>query len=215
MSYEFDTYGALSAGTYTIIVKQQDGSDAALFGLGQYPTTAIVVLMDKTNLALNSKAIISVVGPQASKLSITVLDSNDNIVINDSIVTSSFGKAKHTIDLSELSSGIYRAAVSTSNIQDSVKFSIGLEPGSGEISLISTSENYSPGESILVIGNRGNNARLTITLFEPSGKVSSQTETFSDAAGNFSTEEIGVPSDAELGVWKITCLLYTSDAADE
>ena len=204
LNYEFVTDNTFSSGTYTVIVKQDDGSDAALFGLGQYPTTAIVVLMDKTNLALNSKAIISIVGPQASKLSITVLDSNDNIVINDSTVTSSFGKAKHTIDLSELSSGIYRAAVSTSNIQDSVKFSVGLEAGSGEISLISTSENYSPGESILVIGNTGNNARLTITLFDPSGNISSKTETFSDGSGNFSTEDIGIPSNAELGAWKIT-----------
>ena len=204
LNYEFVTNDAFSSGTYTAIVKQDEGSDAALFGIGQYPTTAIVALMDKTNLALNSKAIISIIGPQASKLSITVLDSNDTIVINDSVVTSSFGKAKHTIDLSELSSGIYRAAISASNIQDSVKFSIGLEPGSGEISLISTSENYSPGESILIIGNTGNNARLTITLFDPSGNISSKTETFSDASGNFSTEDIGIPSNAELGAWKIT-----------
>ena len=161
-------------------------------------------MIDKTNLALNSKAVISIVGPQTSKISITVLDSNDNIVITDQTVTSSFGKAKHTIDLSDLSSGIYRAAVSATNIQDSVKFSIGLEPGSGEILLLSIHDNYSPGESILLIGNTGNNARLTITLFDPSGNISSQTETFSDGSGNFSTENIGIPSNAELGVWKIT-----------
>jgi hypothetical protein len=56
----------------------------------------------------------------------------------------------------------------------------------------------------LILGQTGKNARLTITLFEPSGKVSSQTETFSDGAGNFSTEYIGIPSNAILGDWKIT-----------
>ena len=31
-----------SSGTYTAIIKQDGGSDAALFGIGQYPTTSIV-----------------------------------------------------------------------------------------------------------------------------------------------------------------------------
>ena len=59
---------------------------------------------------------------------------------------------------------------SSINIQDSVKFSIGLESASGAISLISTKSNYSAGESILVLGNTGNNARIIITLLDPSGK---------------------------------------------
>ena len=47
------------------------GSDATLFGIGQYPTTGSCrALMDKTNFALNSKAILSVVGPPSAKLSI-------------------------------------------------------------------------------------------------------------------------------------------------
>ena len=116
----------------------------------------------------------------------------------------SAGKIKYTIDLDGLSQGVYRAAVSTTNIQDSVKFSIGLESGSGEISLTTTKDNYSPGESILVLGNTGNNARLTITLLDPSGNISSQTEIFSDANGNFSTEGIGIPSNGVLGNWEIT-----------
>ena len=70
--------------------------------------------------------------------------------------------------------------------------------------MITTKENYSPGESILIIGTTGNNARLIITLYDPSGNVVSKTETFSDGSGNFSTENIGIPSNASLGNWKIT-----------
>ena len=55
--------------------------------------------------------------------------------MTDSITVSSIGKNKYTIDLDGFSSGVYRAAVSSTNIQDSVKFSVGLEPGSGDISL--------------------------------------------------------------------------------
>ena len=204
LNYEFVTDDTFSTGTYAVIVKQEDGSDAALFGIGQYPSTSIIVLMEKTNYALNSKAVLSIIGPSSSKLSITVLDSNDNIKMTDSITSSSLGKNKYTIDLAGLSSGVYRTAVSAFNLQDSVKFSIGLEPGSGAISLSTTRDNYSPGESILVLGQTGSNARLTLTLFDPSGNISIQTEIFSDSTGNFSTDNIGIPSSGVLGNWKIT-----------
>ena len=204
LNYGFVVDDTFSTGTYTVIVKQEDGLDAVMFGIGQYPTTSIVVLMEKTNFALNSKSILSVVGPPSSKISITVLDSNDNVKLTDSITTASSGKIKYIMDLDGLSAGVYRAAVSTTNIQDSVKFSIGLEPGSGAISLTTTKDKFSAGESILLIGNTGNNARLTITLFDPSGNISSQTEIFSDSSGNFSTDDIGIPSDGALGNWKIT-----------
>jgi len=204
LNYEFVIDDTFSSGTYTVIIKQENGSDAALFGIGKYPTSVIVTLMEKTNFELNSKAILSIVGPASSNLSITILDSNDNIKMTDSITSSSIGKNKYAIDLDGLDSGVYKAVVSSINIQDSVRFSIGLDAGSGAISLVSTKSNYSPGESILVIGNTGNNARLIITLFDPSGNVFTTTETFSDNSGSFSTSDIGIPPDGALGNWKIT-----------
>jgi len=204
LNYEFVTDDTFSSGTYTVIIKQENGSDAALFGIGKYPTSVIVALMEKTNFELNSKAILSIVGPASSNLSITILDSNDNIKMTDSITSSSIGKNKYAIDLDDLDSGVYRAVVSSINIQDSVKFSIGLESASGPISIVSTKANYSPGESIFVIGNTGNNVRMIITLFDPSGNVSVITETFSDSTGGFSTNDIGIPSDGTLGNWKVT-----------
>jgi len=204
LNYEFVADDTFSSGTYTVIIKQESGSDAALFGISQYPATVLVALMEKTNFDLNSKAVLSVVGPASSNLSITILDSNDNIKMTDSITSSSVGKNKYAIDLDGLNSGVYRAVVSSINIQDSVKFSIGLESASGPISLVATQANYSPGESIFVIGNTGNNARIIITLLDPSGNVSSTTETFSDSTGAFSTNVIGIPSDGALGNWKVT-----------
>jgi len=204
LNYEFVIDDTFSSGTYTAIIKQETGSDAALFGIGKYPTSVIVALMEKTNFELNSKAVLSIVGPISSNLSITILDSNDNIEMTDSITSSSIGKNKYAIDIDGLNSGVYRAVVSSLNIQDSVKFSIGLESASGPISLVSTQANYSPGESIFVIGNTGNNARIIITLLDPSGNVSAITETFSDSTGAFSTNVIGIPSDGSLGDWKIT-----------
>jgi len=204
LNYEFVVDDTFSSGTYTAVIKQESGSDAALFGIGQYPASVIVTLMEKTNFELNSKAILSIVGPASSNLSIIILDSNDNIKMTDSITSSSIGKNKYAIDLDGFDSGVYRAVVSSTNIQDSVKFSIGLDTGSGSISLVSTKANYSPGESIFIIGNTGSNARLMITLLDPSGNISAKTETFSDSTGSFSTVDIGIPSDGALGKWKVT-----------
>ena len=204
LNYEFVADDIFSSGTYTAVIKQESGSDAALFGIGQYPVTVLVALMEKTNFELNSKAILSIVGPASSNLSISVLDSNDNIEMTDSITSSSIGKNKYAIDLDGFDSGVYRAVVSSINIQDSVKFSIGLESASGPISLVATQANYSAGESIFIIGNTGSNARIIITLFDPSGNVSAITETFSDSTGSFSTTDIGIPSDGALGKWKVT-----------
>ena len=204
LNYQFVVDDTFSSGTYTVIIKQENGSDAALFGIGQYPATVLVALMEKTNFELNSKAVLSIVGPASSNLSISVLDSNDNIEMTDSITSSSIGKNKYAIDLDGLDSGVYRAVVSSINIQDSVKFSIGLESASGPISLVATQANYSAGESIFIIGNTGSNARIIITLLDPSGNVSAITETFSDSTGGFSTTDIGIPSDGALGNWKIT-----------
>jgi len=204
LNYEFVLDDTFSSGTYTVIIKQENGSDAVLFGIGKYPASVLVALMEKTNFELNSKAILSIIGPTSSSSSITILDSNDNIKMTDSITSSPIGKSKYAIDLDGLDSGVYRAVVSSTNIQDSVKFSIGLDAGSGAISLISTKSNYSPGEPILVIGNTGSNARLMITLLDPSGNISAKTETFSDNSGGFSTGDIGIPPDGALGKWKIT-----------
>jgi len=205
LNYQFVVDDRFSSGTYTAIIKQKGGgSDAALFGIEQYPEASITALMTKTNFPLDSVAVMNIIGPQSTKLSITVLDSNDNVKLTDSVTTTSSGKAKYAIDLDGLSSGIYRVAVSATNAQDAVKFSIGLETGSGPISLITTQDNYSPGESILIIGNTGGNARLTITLYDPSGNIVNKTETFSDGSGNFSTENIGIPSNGALASWKIT-----------
>ena len=205
LNYQFVVDAKFSSGTYTAIIKQAGGgSDATIFGIQQYPTTTIIALMEQTNFPLNSHAVMNIIGPQLTKLSITILDSNDSVKLTDSVMTTSSGKAKYTVDLTGLTSGIYRAAVSATNVQDAAKFSIGLETGSGPISLVTTQENYSPGESILIIGNTGSNAGLTLTLYDPSGNIVSKTETFSDSSGNFSTENIGIPTDGSLGNWKIT-----------
>ena len=202
-NFEFVTDDEFAAGTYFIIVKQEDGSDAALIGINRDPAVGVVTLLDKTNFDLNSKAALTIIGPASSKLSITIIDSNDGIKISDSITTSSLGKGKYVIDLNDLSSGMYRAVASIQNKQDSIKFSVGVETGSSEISLSTIRENYSQGESILILGQTGANSRLTIALFDPSDSQITKTDIFSDKTGNFSTYNIGIPSNGSNGEWRL------------
>ena len=96
--------------------------------------------IEKTNFNLNYQAMLNIIGPASSKVTIKILDDNDIIKLTDSLTTSSTGKSKYAIDLQGLTSGVYRAVVSSTNIQDSVKFSVGLEPGSGAITLVSIKE---------------------------------------------------------------------------
>ena len=203
LNYEFVAADAFSTGTYSVIVKQEDESDGTFFGINQDPSTGVITLMKKTNHVLNSKAILSVVGPESTSMSISILNNADVVQTTDTITTSNHGKGQYVIDLDGFGQGIYKAVAVYQNIQDSVKFSVGIESGAGEISLSTTKESYHPGDSILIIGQTGSNARLTISLHDPSENLITKTNIFSDSTGSFSTNDIGIPSSGITGDWKI------------
>ena len=203
LNYEFIADDAFVTGTYSVIVKQEDESDATFFGINQDPSIGVITLMKKTNHVLNSKAILSVVGPKSTNMSISILNNADVIQTTDTITTSDRGKGQYVIDLDGFGQGIYRAVAVYQNIQDSVKFSVGIESGAGEISLSTTKESYHPGDSILIIGQTGSNARLTISLYDTSENLITKTDIFSDSTGSFSTNDIGIPSSGIIGDWKI------------
>jgi len=203
LNYEFVAADAFSTGTYSVIVKQEDESDATFFGINQDPSIGVITLMAKPNHMLNSKAILSVVGPESTNLTISILNNADEIQTTDTITTSDQGKGQYVIDLDGFGQGIYRAVAVYQNIQDSVKFSVGIETGAGEISLSTTKESYHPGDSILIIGQTGSNARLTVSLYDPSENLVTKTDIFSDSTGGFSTNDIGIPSSGMIGDWEI------------
>ena len=203
LNYEFVAADAFSTGTYSVIVKQEDESDGTFFGINQDPSIGVITLMKKTNHMLNSKAILSVVGPESTNISISILNNADVIQTTDTITTSDRGKGQYVIDLDGFGQGIYKAVAVYQNTQDSVKFSVGIESGAGEISLSTTKESYHPGDSILIIGQTGPNARLTISLHDTAENLITKTDIFSDSTGSFSTNDIGIPSSGITGDWKI------------
>ncbi len=177
IEYEFVTDDTFGNGTYVLITTQETESDAYLFGIGQYPTTQIVVLTDKTNY-------------------IGTGSSND-----------SAGEYRYELDLTGYSTGVYTAVVSKANIQDSVKFAVGVQTGSGDITLTPPKQSYVPGDHLIISGQtEQDNSILTLSLIDPSGNTVSKIEIFSDSSGSFSTNMLGIPITAEIGNWKLSVI---------
>jgi len=206
VEYEFTTNNTFETGTYVLITKHQNESDAHLFGIGQYPTTQIIVLTDKTNYigTGSSSAFINVVGPPSTSLLLTIIDHQDNIKFSGNLVTNPMGENRYALDLTGYSTGVYKAVVSKANIQDSIKFAVGVQTGSGDISLTPPKQSYLPGEQLVISGQtENNNSILTVSLIDASGNTTSVIEIFSDSSGSFSSNLLGIPPNAELGNWKV------------
>ena len=215
ISFEYTTEELAPTGTYTLIANQEGETDVNLFGIGQYPTSQIVVLMDKKSYISSSTVQMNIIGPPSTGLMLVVIDPSDNNKFSETITTNSQGKIKYLLDVSNYASGVYQIVVTKGNVQDSTQFSIGLQTASGPITLNTSKQVYVPGDRIILLGQTGNESLITITLFDPSGNIFGKTEVFSSFDGNFSSEELGLPTNAELGTWKITAHSKLNSATHE
>ena len=207
IQYEFNTTNSFESGTYVLIAKQENESDAHLFGIGQYPTTQIVVLTDKTSYggSGSSNVFLNVVGPPSTTLLLTIIDPSDNNKLSDHFTTNAAGEYRYELDATGFASGVYQAVVSKANIQDSAQFSLGVQGGSGDITLAPPKQSYAPGERITITGQTENdNALLTIKLIDPAETTVTQIQIFSDSSGSFSTSLLGIPVNPTLGDWKVS-----------
>ena len=215
ISFEYTTDKLAPSGTYTIIASQEGETDVNLFGIGQYPTSQIVVLMDKKSYISSSTVQMNIIGPPSTGLMLVVIDPSDNNKFSDTIITNSQGKIKYLLDVSNYASGVYQIVVTKGNVQDSTQFSIGLQTASGPITLNTSKQVYVPGDRIILLGQTGNENLITITLFDPSGNIFGKSEVFSSFDGSFSSEELGLPTNAELGTWKINANSRLNSATHE
>ena len=202
IKYEFPSSGH-EEGTYVLKATQNNVTQVSLFTLGTTSYDRVVVYLEKMNFKANSQSTITILGPPSTDLTLNIFDPSDNRKFTESIKTNSIGTKTFEFDLTGYSSGVYKAVVSNPTYQDTAKFSVGLSAGSGAINFSSTQTDYSPGESILIIGNTGANSLLNIFLIDPSGEIIYKGEIFTDKEGGFTTEMLGIPSNAESGIWQI------------
>ena len=202
IKYEFPSSGH-EEGTYVLKATQNNVTQVSLFTLGTTSYDRVVVYLEKMNFKANSQSVLTILGPPSTDLTLNIFDPSDNRKFTESIKTNSIGTKTFEFDLTGYSSGVYKAVVSNPTYQDTAKFSVGLSAGSGVINFSSTQTEYSPGESILIIGNTGANSLLNIFLIDPSGEIIYKGEIFTDKEGGFTTEMLGIPSNAESGIWQI------------
>ena len=202
VNYEFPTDTGFEHGTYIIIINQGDSSYASLFGVGTPSSQQLIITMNKLNFKTTTNAIINVVGPPLTKISILVTDQSGNEELTSSVTTDLTGHGHGVLNLNSLSAGVYTAIALKGNLQDTTKFSVGLTTGSGQITFSSTKDVYAPGDRVLILGKTGGNAILAISLIDPQNNTIRTQEIFSDSNGQFSNT-FRIPIDAETGIWKI------------
>ena len=214
IDYKFNTDAGFLKGTYIVMINQGDSSYAGLFGIGTPPVQQLIITMNKLNFTTQSTAIVNVVGPVLTNISILVTDKSGNEEFSTTITTGVTGHGRDTLNLNSLSSGVYTAIALKGSMQDSTKFSVGLVTGSGPITLSSTKDVYAPGDRVLIIGKTGANSILHINLIDPQDNTIRTLEIFSDSNGQF-TNTFRIPIDAETGIWKIEVDSRLDHAATE
>ena len=205
IEFEYKTEQTTLEGTYTLIATQEKHKEFSFVGLGQLPTIPVKLEFDKLNYKSSEKAEISLVGKPSEIVSLLIIDPSDKPKGDPTSITlQPDGRSTYLLDLKGYSSGVYTAVISKGTSQSSEVFTVGLQIGSGEIHINTTKEDYSPGDSVLILGDTNSNILLDIIMIDPNGNQIKSKETFSDKNGKISEGSFRIPSDAESGEWEIT-----------
>ena len=204
LEFEYATEQISLEGTYTVVATQEKHKEFIFVGLGQSPTIPVNLEFDKLNYKSGETAVISLIGKASDIVSLLVIDPSDKPTGEaTSITLQPDGRGLHSIKLDGYTSGVYTAVISKGSAQSTEVFTVGLQIGSGEIEINTTKTDYSPGDSILVLGDTGSNVLLTLTLIDPNGDEVKVKETFSNKNGKISESSFRIPSDGISGMWTI------------
>jgi len=204
VEFEYATEQSSFKGTYTLIASQEKYAELIFAGLGQLPTIPVNLEFDELNYSTGETAIISITGKASEIVSLLIIDPSDKPIADSvSITLEPNGTGKYELDLEGYASGVYTAVVSKGNEQSSEVFTVGLVTGSGEIQINTTKLDYTPGDSILILGETGKNVLLTISLADPDGNIVKEKDTFSDKNGKISEGTFRIPSEGKSGMWSI------------
>jgi len=190
-------------GTYAVFLSQGDVEEVELFGLGELPTSKIIVKPAQLNFPGNTNATFSIKGPAGVNIPLIIIDDSDNEKLSDIVSIGPDGKGVYETSLVGWSSGVYSIDLRHANARASEVFAIGMTTGSGEITMKSVKDSFKPGEGILIMGNTGPNSLLSITLVDIAGINVKKIDAFSDKNGLFVSDKLRIPAGAETGNWNI------------
>ena len=206
VEFEYDTTANVDKeGTWTLIATQGNHKEYIYVGLGELPTIPINIEFNKLNYKSTEDAIITLTGKPSEVISLLVIDPSDNPKEDAIPITlKPDGTEIFTLDLQGYSSGIYSAIISKGSAKSTATFTVGLQTGSGDISISTTRDNYQPGDPILILGDTKPNVLLTLTLIDPIGNEVKVEQIVSDKNGQITEDNFRIPSEAESGKWEIS-----------
>jgi uncharacterized protein YfaS (alpha-2-macroglobulin family) len=193
-------------GTWTLIATQKNNKEFIYVGYDVLPTIPVNIEFDKLNYRNTEKPIISLAGKPSDNVTLIIITPSGSIVGTDiPIQLKADGRGEYNLDLTGYVSGIYTAVIKKGGSQSSENFSVGLLSGSGEIKAKVTQTEYNQGERILLLGSTTNaNSLMIVNLMDPTGKKVKSLEIASNSDRMFSEDRLKIPSNGQLGVWKIT-----------
>jgi len=193
-------------GTWTLIATQKNNKEFIYVGYDVLPVIPVNIEFDKSNYKNTEKPIISLAGKPSENLTLIIITPSGSVLGTDIMIElEADGRGEHNLDLTGYVSGIYTAVIKKGGSQSSENFSVGLLTGSGEIKAKVTQTEYNQGERILLLGNTANaNSLMIVNLINPSGKEIKSLEIASNSERMFSEERLRIPSNGQVGLWKIT-----------
>ena len=203
VSFEYKLDIAAKKGTYVVGVTQQSEETVVLFGVGSVPQPPLLMKMNQVNYKTTEKAIISLGGQPSSKISLIIIDPSDKQKFSDTITIGLDGLYTYTLDVAGYAPGVYSAVITRGNEKVETKFSIGLQTGSGPITIKTIKDIFLPGDPILLLGETSPNSIVTISLNDPTDNKIKTVDVLSDKKGIFSSTVFRFPGDAQQGVWVI------------
>jgi hypothetical protein len=199
----YSTDSAAVKGTYKVIASQGNDQVTAYFGVGENPVPQIIVSMDKLNYQNVDKPAINISGPPSSTLNLVIVDPSGKQKFSDSILIGPDGFVTYSFNVTSYTPGIYAAVITRGNDKATTDFAIGLQTGSGAITMKTIKDTYLLGDNIIILGKSNPNTIIRITLTDPNGVVVKSQDTFTDKTGIFSSTDFRIPGDGTVGIWKL------------
>jgi len=197
------TDSAAVKGTYKVIASQGTDQVIAYFGVGENPVPQLTLSMDKLNYQNVDKPVINISGPPSSTLNLVVIDPSGKQKFADTIHVDSNGFVIYSFNVTSYTPGIYAAVIERGNNKAVANFAIGLQTGSGSITMKTIKDTYLLGDNIIILGKSNPNTILRITLTDPNSVTVKSQDTFTDKTGIFSSTDFRIPGDGSIGIWKL------------
>ena len=202
-NFSVDVAGNFAEGTYVLSAYQGRETSLSVIGVEENPESILIVKPTQLNYSFGSTVDLKIQGEPHKSVSLVIIDDSFQKKISDSIKLDDNGNYIYEVDSDELGTGAFEVEVRHGNSRGETIFTVGLSTGSGQIEFDTIRQEYNAGEKLLIIGKTGNNALLSVEIFDDSGRLVRVLETFSDKTGMFKVDNFRIPLTSDAGEWTI------------